>query len=467
MKPDADRSNTRTAKSVAVRLRALAAASVVAMVLAGCQVSEFAYEAPHLAPVPAKLERKMNGLNMSPRSPILMRIFKEENALEVWKADRVGRYQLLKTYEICAWSGKLGPKFKEGDRQAPEGFYHVNPGLMNPNSSFHLAFNIGFPNQFDRSHDRTGTHLMVHGDCSSRGCYAMENDQIEEIYALAREAFRGGQKAFQIQAFPFRMTPENMARHADHEHFAFWEMLKEGSDHFEVTKQPPQVAVCGQRYVFNAASTDGFSPRNACPAYDVRDDIEQLVAAKSSADLEKRKTLIARAAATEERKERWEERERAIATFFDRGRRDAEAITDESAPVTTDPAPVSADTAVAAATAAPGTPMPRPAPTTARGASQQVAERSGGLRFPNPFRRRDEPVASTASVVAEQAPVQEVAPAAAPPAPAAPTVARVPTQEPVQALGYAPQREDEDGGFFSGIAKGGAGLWKRAGSIFN
>ncbi|MEM8552898.1 MAG: murein L,D-transpeptidase family protein [Pseudomonadota bacterium] len=456
-----DRSNTGPVRSGAgrSRVRTLAAVSVVAVALAGCQVSEFAYDDVHLKPVPAKLERKMDRLGVTKRSPMLIRIFKEESELEVWKADRVGRYKLLETYEICAWSGELGPKFKEGDRQAPEGFYHVTPGLMNPNSSFHLAFNIGFPNQFDRSHNRTGTHLMVHGECSSAGCYAMENDQIEEIYALAREAFRGGQKAFQVQAFPFRMTPANMAKHADHKHLPFWEMLKEGSDHFEVTKQAPQVNVCGQKYVFNAADTEGFSPRAACPAYEVRDDIEQLVAAKRSKDLEERKVLIARAAASEDRKERWAERERAIAEFFDRGRRDADAITDDATPA--------GEQNVVAAVAAPGTPFPRRSPRgpqPAAQAAQQTAERSGGFRIPNPFRRNDPPVQSTSGVV--PAAPEPVAPARQPVAEQPAAVARVPGQDPVEPLAYAPQNDQKEG-FFSGIAKGTTGLWKRAGSIFN
>ena len=127
--------------------------------------------------------------------------------------DRSGYHALLKTYPICRWSGELGPKIKEGDRQAPEGFYTITPGLMNPNSSYYLAINMGFPNAYDKAHGRTGAFLMIHGDCSSRGCYAMTDEQIAEIYALARESFLGGQRSFQIQAYPFRMTPINMAKH--------------------------------------------------------------------------------------------------------------------------------------------------------------------------------------------------------------------------------------------------------------
>lgn len=219
-------------------------------------------------PVPEKIVKMMKTKGMSLGSPIMLRIFKKENVLEVWKKDHRNKFALLNTYEICKWSGKAGPKIKEGDRQAPEGFYHVTPGLMNPNSSYHLSFNMGYPNKFDRANDRTGSFLMIHGACSSAGCYSMTDEYIEEIYALAREAFKGGQKSFQIQAFPFRLTPENLAENVNHKDFAFWTMLKEGADYFEVTKQAPLVEVCEKRYVFNRSAEEGetFSSREECPA---------------------------------------------------------------------------------------------------------------------------------------------------------------------------------------------------------
>ena len=141
-----------------------------APLLAACQSEYFP---KHLAPLPAALQVKMERLGVSQAEPIFMRIFKEEGELEIWKQGRDGRYILLESYEICTWSGELGPKFAEGDRQAPEGFYTNTPAQMNPNSNFYLSFNLGFPNAFDRSHGRTGSHLMVHGACSSAGCYAM------------------------------------------------------------------------------------------------------------------------------------------------------------------------------------------------------------------------------------------------------------------------------------------------------
>ena len=164
-----------------------------------------------MQPISERMLADIEQKNMTKESAILVRIFKEESELEVWKEDRNGHFALLKTYPICRWSGELGPKVKQGDRQAPEGFYTITPGLMNPNSNYYLAINTGFPNAYDRSNGRTGDFLMIHGDCSSRGCYAMTDEQIAEIYSLARESFFGGQKAFQIQAYPFRMTPANMA----------------------------------------------------------------------------------------------------------------------------------------------------------------------------------------------------------------------------------------------------------------
>ncbi len=230
----------------------------------------------------AQLEQK----NMPKESPILVRIFKEESELEVWKQDSSGRYALLKVYPICRWSGDLGPKIREGDRQAPEGFYPITPSLLNPNSSYYLAINTGFPNAFDKANDRHGAFLMIHGDCSSRGCYAMTDEQIGEIYSLAREAFLGGQKSFQLQAYPFRMTPANMARHRNNPNMAFWKMIKEGNDHFEVSRVEPKVDVCGRRYVFDAQPPPNssrpltFRSTAPCPQFQIDPAIADAAASR-------------------------------------------------------------------------------------------------------------------------------------------------------------------------------------------
>ena len=154
----------------------------------------------HEAPVPAATLALMKSAGTTPAAPLLIRLYKKEAELEVWKRNAAGRFVRLKTFPICRWSGALGPKRREGDRQAPEGFYAVTPSLMNPNSSYYLSFDTGFPNAYDRAQGATGSALMVHGTCSSAGCYAMTDEGIAEIYALMREAFEGGQRAVQLQA---------------------------------------------------------------------------------------------------------------------------------------------------------------------------------------------------------------------------------------------------------------------------
>lgn len=268
------------------RARFAALAVTVSLALAGCNGQGDGVSARSRQPLSPKILAVMSEKDMAPQNPILVRVFKEESELEVWKTTSKGTYALLKTYPICRWSGELGPKVKIGDRQTPEGFYNITPGLLNPNSSYYLAINTGFPNAFDKSYGRTGEFLMIHGDCSSAGCYAMTDEQIAEIYALAREALAGGQRSFQIQAMPFRMTPENMARHRNNPNMAFWRNLKQGYDHFEVTHLEPKVNVCGRQYVFDAQPPAGqaFEPQLACPSYTVPDVISSAVSAKQRSD---------------------------------------------------------------------------------------------------------------------------------------------------------------------------------------
>ena len=267
-------------------VRALLASVAViaaAIVLAGCDPDSITPTGRSQAPLSEKMLAEIAAKNMDKDSPILARIFKEEAEMEIWKQNRDGEYALLKTYPICRWSGDLGPKKKQGDRQAPEGFYTITPGQMNPNSNYYLAFNTGYPNAYDRAWGYTGSELMVHGDCSSRGCYAMTDEQIQEIYALARESFFGGQKSFQLEAFPFRMTALNMAKHRNNPNFAFWTMIKKGYDHFEATHREPKVAVCEKRYVFDAAAPENasqalsFNARGKCPAYELDKNIADAV----------------------------------------------------------------------------------------------------------------------------------------------------------------------------------------------
>ncbi|RYE31747.1 MAG: hypothetical protein EOP23_15065 [Hyphomicrobiales bacterium] len=229
----------------------LALVAFVALTLAACEEDRYRGSARHNIPIPNATYALMSEKGMSKDQPIIIRSFKKESELEVWKRKGDGQYALLKTYPMCRWSGQLGPKVREGDRMAPEGFYAIAPQQMNPNSSYYVSFNMGYPNAYDRSYGRTGAHLMVHGACSSAGCYSMTDDQIGEIYALVREAQNAGQRAVQMQAYPFRMTAQNLAKHRLDPNIAFWKNLKEGSDYFEVTKDEPAVSVAGGRYVIN------------------------------------------------------------------------------------------------------------------------------------------------------------------------------------------------------------------------
>lgn len=235
-------------------LKQLAILALVALTLGACEEQRYRGASRDNIPIPAATYALMAEKGMSKDQPVLIRSYKKESELEIWKRKADGRYALLKTFPMCRWSGQLGPKKREGDRMAPEGFYAIGPAQMNPNSAYYVSFNMGYPNAYDRSLGRTGAHLMVHGACSSAGCYSMTDDQIGEIYALVRAAQNAGQKAVQMQAFPFRMTAKNLAQHRLDPNIAFWKNLKEGSDYFEVTKDEPSVSVAGGRYVFNGGS---------------------------------------------------------------------------------------------------------------------------------------------------------------------------------------------------------------------
>ncbi len=192
----------------------------------------------------------MKEKNMKMGAPVFIRAFKEERELEVFLQTDDGTYEFLRTYPIVAASGELGPKFFEGDSQVPEGFYFSSQQSMKPDSAFHLAFNIGYPNAYDRAHDRTGSYIMVHGSNVSIGCLAMTDEKIEEIYALCQAALDAGQSFFRVHIFPFRMTEKRMQKAASSEHYDFWKNLKTGYDLFEHNRVPPNTGVKDKQYTF-------------------------------------------------------------------------------------------------------------------------------------------------------------------------------------------------------------------------
>lgn len=197
----------------------------------------------------ANLDQRLAGKGLARGNPIFVRIFKETSELELWMQPAKDKpFVLLATYPICHWTGTLGPKLKEGDRQSPEGFYTVRWQQTRLFGRWQQAFNLGFPNPFDRINGRTGSHILVHGGCSSVGCYAMTEQVQAEIFALAGSAIEKGQQRFHVHVFPFRPTDEAMQRYQGHQWIDFWRDLKAGYDSFERTRLPPRVAICERRY---------------------------------------------------------------------------------------------------------------------------------------------------------------------------------------------------------------------------
>lgn len=214
----------------------------------------------------ARLGERLQAKGVQHGAPVFLRIFKLESELELWM-EKDERYVLFATYPICRWSGRLGPKFKEGDAQAPEGFYAVSKEQLNPNSRWHRSFNLGYPNEFDQAHGRTGSFLMVHGGCQSIGCFAMTDGVVDEIWRLVTAALDGGQKRFPVHVFPFRMTDGNFDARKTYSWSGFWADLKTGHDLFEQSRIPPAISVCDGRYAFEPGRIETVSQPVAvrCP----------------------------------------------------------------------------------------------------------------------------------------------------------------------------------------------------------
>lgn len=199
----------------------------------------------------SKVQQELQAKGFAIGQPIFVRIFKIPGTLELWMNKGRG-FELFKSYKVCNYSGFPGPKVNEGDWQAPEGFYSVSASQLNPNSQYHLAFDVGYPNDFDVLKNRTGGLIMVHGNCKSVGCFAMTDERIEEIYLLAYQALAQGQERFDVHIFPFPMTAKNMKKFAPSPWIEFWKKLEPGYAAFEQSKQVPVVAVENGEYVVSS-----------------------------------------------------------------------------------------------------------------------------------------------------------------------------------------------------------------------
>ena len=186
-------------------------------------------------------------------APMLLRVFKLEREVEVWvQPEDQQTFVLFRIFPICFYSGKLGPKVKEGDMQSPEGFYFVGPAQMRAKSQYHRAIDFAFPNDYDAAQGYTGTELLIHGNCVSSGCYAMTDPFVEQLFELGSATAATAAQGFWIHAFPFHMTAEALAGQQDSPWLGFWEQLKAGYDAFETSRVPPHIRVEGGRYVVAA-----------------------------------------------------------------------------------------------------------------------------------------------------------------------------------------------------------------------
>jgi len=238
---------TLTAGPIQHMIRKTLIVAASALVLAACSpTARYSSKDPQRGLVTQASDTLNKGARYN--APVLLRIIKETKQLELWKQDSDNSWAKIKTYEICHFSGQPGPKKRQGDYQAPEGFYEITASQLNPFSSQHLSMNTGYPNRYDRLHSYSGAALMIHGGCSSAGCYAMTDPNIEEIYAAVRDAIKGGQKTVQLQIYPFSMDWLNMFAYRNDPNYKFWTELKAGWDWFEKNKQPIPVDIRDGKY---------------------------------------------------------------------------------------------------------------------------------------------------------------------------------------------------------------------------
>lgn len=194
-----------------------------------------------------ELEKQFQSKKLKLGGNVFLRLFKQEDILEIWVL-KDGKFDLFKEYNIEYYSGGLGTKKKQGDAKSPEGFYTVYPYSLNPSSSYHLSFNIGYPNAYEKHRGYTGGNIMIHGSNVSIGCYAMTDERIEEIYTILHKAFENGAKSVKVHIFPFKMTEDNMKKYSSHNSISFWKELVEGYEYFEKNKLPPEIKVIKGMY---------------------------------------------------------------------------------------------------------------------------------------------------------------------------------------------------------------------------
>ena len=184
-----------------------------------------------------------------PPKQIFIRVFKREQAVELWVSGAdPDTFELLKEYKVCASSGTVGPKREQGDDQVPEGFYRID--RFNPLSNFHLSLGVNYPNQADKIlgvKGRLGGDIFIHGNCVTIGCVPITDESIKELYVIAVEARSAGQISIPIHIFPAKLHEKGLKRlereFGDPKLQEFWMSLKPGYDFFEKNRRLPIITI--------------------------------------------------------------------------------------------------------------------------------------------------------------------------------------------------------------------------------
>jgi murein L,D-transpeptidase YafK len=201
----------------------------------------------------AAIAEKFHAVGVDYPGEIFLRWLKREASLELWARNPKGRFRLVHGYSILASSGGPGPKRREGDRQAPEGFYEVE--RFNPKSKFHLSLGLNYPNAADlvlSDRENPGSDIFIHGSDVSTGCAPLGDDAIEEVYLAALDACALGQAHIAVHIFPGRMRGADWEAYAAAEIArrpelgAFWAQLRPGFEYFERHRQLPVVTVTAE-----------------------------------------------------------------------------------------------------------------------------------------------------------------------------------------------------------------------------
>ncbi len=196
-----------------------------------------------------ELAQEFAGKGLKLGSPVFIRVYKQTSEMELW-VQQGPRYVLFKTHGICRWSGVLGPKFYEGDRQSPEGLYRITTSDLIVNRRWDRAMNINYPNSFDNLNSRGGSGILIHGGCGSIGCFAIQNENVEDVFGAVRAALKGGQAYVPVLTLPFRFTALAPEKEDTLHMSEFWADLRRADLLFERDKVPPAAWICDGRYYF-------------------------------------------------------------------------------------------------------------------------------------------------------------------------------------------------------------------------